>query len=263
MNEADTAGTDLDSSEGFDEGFANAPSAPTTTPGQQREDDPTEIPAVEYAQLTRAQYDDLLALKATQEKSFGTAFGKLGGIERTLQQLQSAPQVDIEQADIDALREDFPPLAAALEKVRNLRAIGGNGLDPGKLDEMVQQRIAPALDSINDRVAQAVELRLLSKQHPDFKEVDADPAFAAWVQAQPEKFRTGLAQASASYDSEAVASAITAFKQSRKSAAPGNDPAAVRRARLSAGITPKGGGGFTGASPNDDFDSGFAQERGG
>ena len=259
MNEVDTQIEEVNDGAGFDEGFANAPSEPTATPVQKSDEQPNPEPAIEYAQLTKAQYDELIGLKATQEKSFGTAFGKLGGIERTLQQLQSGPQVEISQEDIDALRDDFPPLAAALEKVRNMRSIPGGGMDPTKLDELVQQRIAPALDTINDRVTQAVEARLLAKQHPDWQTVDKSPEFAAWVQGQPRAYVDQLVAASTSYDSDFIGSAMTKFKQSRKATPQGDDPAAARRSRMSAAVTPRGSGSPAGSDPNDDFNAGFAQ----
>ena len=243
--------------EGFDD---NLLESPTATPGQQEgATEPSEpetpkepeAPAVEYVQLTKAERDELMGLRAQQEKSFGTAFGKIGGIERTLQQLNSGAQVEISQEDIDALKDDFPPLAAALEKVRNMRALPGAGVPTEQLDELVQQRIAPAL--------QRMELRMLAKDHPDFKQIDADPAFAAWVQAQPEAFKQTLAQASAAYDSEVVSDAMTKFKQSRKAAPAdtGSDQATARRSRIAANVTPRGSGGNAGPNPNDDFLAGF------
>ena len=243
----------------FADGFGDDPYAPTETPGQESDTTPSaeaaapepEAPAIEYVQLTKAERDELMGLRAQQEKSFGTAFGKIGGIERTLQQLNSGAQVEISQEDIDALRDDFPPLAAALEKVRNMRALPGAGLAPEQLDELVQQRVAPAL--------QRMELRMLAKDHPDFKQIDADPAFAAWVQAQPAEFKQGLAKASAEYDSEVVSDAMTKFKQSRRAAPapPADDQASARRSRMSAAVTPRGAGGPATPNITDDFLAGF------
>lgn len=266
MNEDSGTEVDDSSASDFADGFANL-EAPTATPGQtDKPAENAETPAIEYAQLTKAEYEELKGraalveeLKATQEKSFGTAFGKIGGIERTIQQLQAGPQIEISQEDIDALREDFPPLAAALEKVRNMRGLPGAGMDAAKLDELVQQRIAPALDSINARVAQAVEMRLLAKQHPDFREVDQSDDFKAWVQQQPKSFVDQLVKASTEYDSDFVGSAMTKFKQSRKAAANQSDPASARRSRMSAAVTPRGSGTPAASDPLDEFNAGFSQ----
>ena len=117
------AQADADFAAGFDD---DTTATPTETPAAQQDDttqgekteQPTEQtaePAPEYVQLTKAERDELFALREQAQKQFGTAFGKIGGIERRLQELNSGPQVEISQEDIDALKDDFPPLAAALE----------------------------------------------------------------------------------------------------------------------------------------------------
>jgi len=248
------AQADADFAAGFDD---DTTATPTETPAAQQDDttqgENTEQPAEpvpEYVQLTKAERDELFALREQAQKQFGTAFGKIGGIERRLQELNTGAQVEISQEDIDALKDDFPPLAAALEKVRNLRALPG-GLDPDKLDSMVAERVS--------KVEQKFELRLLAKDHPDWKQIDADPAFAAWVASQPDEFKQGLAQASQAYDSAVVSEAMTKFKQSRRTAPAntGGDPASARRSRMSAAVTPRGVGGNAAPNATDDLMAGF------
>ena len=249
----------------FAQGFDDEPTAtPTETPAAQQDDTnpgentepaPAEPAAPEYAQFTKAEREELMALREQAQKQFGTAFGKIGGIERTLQQLNSGAQVDISQEDIDALKDDFPPLAAALEKVRNLRALPGAGVDQEQIASLVAEKVSA--------VEQKFELRLLAKDHPDWKQIDADPAFAAWVAAQPDEFKQTLAQASQGYDSAVVSDAMSKFKQSRKAApaTPAADPASARRSRIAANVTPRGGGNPAAPDPNDDFNAGFNSPR--
>lgn len=244
----------------FAAGFDADPTAtPTETPAEQQDNTdaqqeaaPAE-PAPEYVQLTKAERDELMALRDQAQRQFGTAFGKIGGIERTLQQLNSGAQVEISQEDIDALKDDFPPLAAALEKVRNLRALPGGGVDQEQIANLVAEKVSA--------VEQKFELRLLAKDHPDWQQVDKDPAFKAWVIAQPDEFRQALAQASQSYDSSVVSNAMTMFKQSRKAqpATRRADPASAWRSRAEAAVTPRGTGGGTAAS-DDPFLTGFNSE---
>ena len=244
---------------GFDD---DTTETPTETPADQQDADaqqqettpaPAEPAPPEYAQFTKAERDELMALREQATKQFGTAFGKIGGIERTIKSLTDGAQVDISQEDIDALRDDFPPLAAALEKVRSLRALPGAGVDQEQIASMVAEKVSA--------VEQKFELRLLAKDHPDWKQVDADPAFAAWVTAQSDEFKQTLAQASQSYDSSVVSDAMSKFKQSRKAApaTPAADPASARRSRMSAAVTPRGAGGTAGDS-TDPFLSGFNSE---
>lgn len=242
----------------FAAGFDDEPTAtPTETPADQQNDtnhgeqtSPAE-PAPEYVQLTKAERDELMGLRDQAQRQFGTAFGKIGGIERTLQQLNSGAQVDISQEDIDALKDDFPPLAAALEKVRNLRALPGAGVDQEQIASLVAEKVSA--------VEQKFELRLLAKDHPDWQQVDKDPAFAQWVSAQPDDFKQNLAQASQAYDSSVVSDAMTKFKQSRRNAAPSADPASARRSRMSAAVTPRGVGGPAAPNPTDDLMAGFSE----
>jgi hypothetical protein len=240
---------------GFDDDTTDTP---TETPADQQDADtqqqerpaPAEPAPPEYAQFTKAERDELMALREQAQKQFGTAFGKIGGIERTIKSLTDGAQVDISQEDIDALRDDFPPLAAALEKVRNLRALPGAGVDQEQIANLVAERVSA--------VEQKFELRLLAKDHPDWKQIDADPAFAQWVAAQPDEFKQTLAQASQGYDSSVVSDAMTKFKQSRKAApAPAADPASARRSRMSAAVTPRGASGAAAGDSTDPFLSGF------
>lgn len=239
---------------GFDD---DTTATPTETPAAQQDGtqqpestepaQPAE-PAPEYVQLTKAERDELFALREQATKQFGTAFGKIGGIERRLQELNTGAQVEISQEDIDALKDDFPPLAAALEKVRSLRTLPG-GMDPDKLESLVAERVS--------KLEQRFELRLLTQAHPDWQQIDQSPDFKAWVQAQPDEFKQRLVEASNSYDSATVSDAMTRFKQSRRTAAPAADPASARRSRMSAAVTPRGVGGPAAPNPNDDLMDGF------
>lgn len=240
---------------GFDD---DTTATPTETPAAQGADTeqqanvPAEPAAPEYAQFTKEERDELMALREQAQKQFGTAFGKIGGIERTLQQLNSGAQVEISQEDIDALRSDgFEPLAVALEKVRGLRALPGAGVDQEQIDALVNQRVSA--------VEQKFELRLLAQAHPDWKQIDADPAFAAWVAAQPDEFKQGLVKASTEFDSAVVSDAMSKFKQSRKAApaTPAADPASARRSRMSAAVTPRGVGGPAAPNATEDLMAGF------
>lgn len=229
-------------------GFDNDDDMPTGQPPATEDDEPQQPaqqaqpePQVEYAQLTKAEWEEVKAraarideIRATQDKSFGTIGNTIRGMQETLKAAQSGAQVEIAQADIDALRDDFPPLAAALEKVRSMRAIPVNaGLDPAKLDELVQERVAPVLESIGTRVDQAVEMRLLTKMHPDWKTVTQSPEFQAFVPTLPKTEQEQLAD---SWDSDFIGSVLTKFK------APKAKPDTTRKSRFDAAVTPRGSG---------------------
>ena len=112
----------VDSTEqaGFDADEDTQDPNPTGTPGdgqsgEQLADAGQAEQAIEYAQLTKAEWEEVKSraaeLKATQDKSFGTIGNTLRGIQQTIQQLQTGPQVEISQEEIDDLKNSrhWPP----------------------------------------------------------------------------------------------------------------------------------------------------------
>lgn len=249
----------------FNAGFLDDPT-PTAAPGPDEASTPAEPAAPEYAQLTKQELEELKAraalidqIQQTQEKSFGTAFGKLGGIERDLKALKEGKKVEIDQADIDALQEDFPGLAKALEKVRDLQVIQTGGtVDAEAVDKLVQERMKPLLDDIPGKVEQVVETRLLKRMHPDWETYQVSDEFRNWAKAQPAEYVQRLAT---TWDADFIGDAMTKAKEAAKAAkkvdTPTEDPASTRRSRMSAAVTPRGTGGTSAPSDDDAFNEGF------
>lgn len=225
---------------------------PTETPGQQQageqasaEAEQVVEQAIEYAQITKDEYESLKAraamideIKATQDRSFGTFGRTIQGMQDRITEFAAAPAVDISQEDIDTLRnEGFEPVASALEKIAKLRAVPTTpaAVDESKIEALVQQRIAPAM--------QTIEKRLLAREHPDYQSIASAPEFAVWVQAQPEAYRQNLSAASLAYDSEFVSSALTSFKQARAATtSKATPPQPTKKSRFAAAVTPRGSG---------------------
>jgi hypothetical protein len=252
---AEDAATEQDET-GFDEGFG-AETSPTETPGTEatettttEAEETTAAPAApEYVQLTKPELEELRAraalaeeLKATHGARFDQVFGKLGGLERALQQ---GKKVEIEQSDIDALKDDFPPLAKALEKVRELQVVGQ------PLDE----------ETLGTTIDRRVEQRLLTKAHPDWQQLRTTPEWGAYVQALPEAERDAL---NASWDADVIGSHFAKFKAQREAAKkpttpapPPPNPADARRGRMRAAVTPSGSGTAPATDPQEAFNEGF------
>lgn len=253
----------------FDAGFGDA-TRPTATPGEgaqaaatveepeagtegQAQAEPEER---QLRQLTQKEYDALMARVAeidagrtTSQQSLDKAFGKLGGIERQLQQLARSGVSEVSKDDFTELHAEFPELAELTLKGFNralAKAAGGGA--PAIDDARIQAVVAPVLQ----RFEQVNEMRNLTRAHPDWEAVTASPDWATWAAAQPDAVREQLT----GWDSDFIASQIAAFKATRKPAA---KPAAdARRARLQQAITPRGTGGHAPApSDDDDFDAGF------
>ena len=116
-------------------------------------------------------------------------------------------------------------------------------------------------EALLSQAEQRFEAKQLSRQHPDWKQIDADPEFADFVATLPAERQQALQQASNDYDSSVIGAEMTAFKvfKTKPATKPQEqpDPASARRSRISAAVTPRGNGGDTGTNPNDEFMAGF------
>jgi len=251
---------------GFDEGFAEPP--PTETPGA-TDDNPAPTPAPtpapepqpEFVQITRAQLEGLQAaanqvaeLRTTVERSFGTAFGKIGGIERIL---NDGGKVEIDQADIDALRsEGFETHARALEKVRDMRIVAKEATLPAEV--LTEMRT-----SLKEEVMRELAIDQVADVHPDWNEVRQTPEFTAWKATLSAADQD---QFFGSWNPRHVIKALDTFKAYQKAKAPAPPaPApgansADRKSRMTAAVTPRGTGAPARTAPDEDeFDAGFRE----
>lgn len=267
----DDAQDDADFASGLSETPTATASQPTATPAADKVVDPAPavVEAPKYAQITEDELNDLRTraarideIKATQDKSFGTAFGKIGGIERVLADLKAGGALgELSVDDFTELKEQFPELAemqvAGLN--RALAKMKAPVSDPAQFDAKVQELLAPVIARAEaaEQLAQASERRLLTKAHPDWQAVVALPKFGEWAATQPEETRQMLASG---WDADAIGQALTAFK---KATAPAVAPQlAARKGVMAAAVTPRGTGGHApGNSEDDDFNAGFNSPR--
>jgi len=263
MNEAATA---EDQEAGFDDGFkAVSGGTPTGTPEQPPADAneaqaPAEQP-VEYAQLTKAEVEELKAraalieqVRATQDKSFGTFGRTIKDIQDQIGKVTAAPTRDIDQADIDALRADgFESHARALENLRDLKVIrtGGTLTDEDR-------------NELRINLKRELQVEQVADEHPDWQEQVAKPEFSAWKATQSAADQKRLDE---SWNPGFITKKLTEFKahieQKAKAPAPpaAADPTAQRRSRISAAVTPRGSGQTPAPDPDNSFDEGFQAVR--
>jgi hypothetical protein len=273
--------------EDFDAGFAGLETpteTPETTETQVAQDAPEQVTpapetpaAPEYVQITKEELQGLKAgaaaveeLRATLASQNDKTFGKIGGLERLVKELQSTTPageaVELSEEDMAEFAQEYPELAnmqravlnKALGKIR-LRGTGtAEGIAPEKLDELVTQRLQPALQEVNTQVERLVESRLLAKDHPDWREVvdagnpESKNAYRTWLATQPAAYQS---QVNTSTDSGVIGESITKFKASVKTQAAINQ----RQSRIDAAVTPRGVGGNSASTPSDDdeFNAGF------
>ena len=219
--------------------------------------------AVQYAQITSEELDSLRArlaqvdeLKAAQEKQFGTAFGKMGMMEKTLKDMSEQAKMEpVGELDLASLKEEYPELAGLIAKDLSsvMRRGGTREFSQEQLDAMVNERLAPALTIAESRLEQKFERRALSMSAPDWESTVTSQAFKDWVAKQPVDKQ---AQINNSWDSTFVINTIGEFKQTLKK--PVAQQTDARTARLEAAIQPRGTVSTGAKHEDDDFEQGFA-----
>lgn len=198
-------------------------------------------PAPKYVQITEAERDLFLAaaqrldaLQATAEKNASTAFGKIGGIERRINEFGSRA-IQVPKDKLDRLRGELPEIAEVFDALQ----LAGPSIDEESLVAKVREKLAP-----DDLVSQAEERAWkrfaeyqATRQHRDWKQVTASEEFGKFVKDKGDAYMAELAKAADEWDYETVCSAIGEFKKARDAAA---SEANAQRARMDSATAPRG-----------------------
>lgn len=201
-----------------------------------------EPPPVEYAQITKAELEEL---KAKAGRVDG-AYGRIGSVEHTLKQLQAADgqPVVFTKEDFPELAREYPELAEAHVKDMN-KAMAKFKVPKGGSTEEFEGKVQTAVAG----VAQQFEAKLLKVYHPDWQQVAQDPEFNAWKATLPEDERTTL---ESTFDAEFIADRITAFKKTKAAKPPVPTPSTRKQQLAAAAASPRGTGAALSANPNSD-----------
>jgi len=287
------AQTDAQADADFDGGFVAVTAAPTEptaspvadepqteTPETTEPAEPATEPAPEFVPLTKAQYDELLSsaaqvkeIKGALEKQFGTAFGKIGGIERTIRELQDATPkgqtLSLSEDDFEEMKADFPDIAKmtvagfnrALAKIKGTgpatTAQPAQTFDPKQIDALVTERLGPEITKVRQEVRQEAAMDVVDSLNPGWRKTVNTQEWKDWVMAQPEEERQTILN---SWRPSEVLSALTKFNEhitAAKKPAP-KPKADPKPNRFASNVAPKSAGGVSPAQPDeDDFDVGF------
>lgn len=244
---------------------------PETTP----EPTPEPQPAVEFAQITKQQFDDLMAkvskfdeLQAESKRMFDTAFGRIGGLKQLLDAKQAETRrgepVELTEEDLKEL-DEYPELSGHLKSV--LKRFAGKVTGTGSVDtSAIEGIVNHALQSVRTEVEERNERRFLSIKHRDWKQVKDSPEFAEWLRTKPVEFVVELA---GSWNADFVGDAISEFKESRSQLAEAKAKAEQeaqakeqaskqRQSVLEAAVTPRSSGSQQSSKSADELlDEGF------
>ncbi len=252
----------------FDAGFSIEPPAVTQAPVE----DAGVTEAPKLAEMTEDQFRALLdkaeqvdTIRTSLEKQFGTAFGKIGGLERVITQLQSQTptgiKVDVTDDVVEELSKEFPEIGAlqlaAFKKFAE--KITGTLAAPATPAAPVEPVDTKALVSTAKRELAEEEL---DDAHPGWKDVvgfpdangkEPDNDFRKWLNTQPVDYQARVKNA---FSPVVIGKAITAFEDAQKKAKVLAD---ARRARINSGVNPREQAGAVTPSVTDDdeFNAGF------
>lgn len=252
----------------FESGFSGATETPTETtpPAAQTTETPEPVVAAPVAsamvQVTEAQYNDLLAkvntvddLKGSIEKLRGDAFGKVGGLERTLKQIQEATPVgqaiEVKAEDLAELEKEFPGLnlgpSLAKDLTRVLSKFKGTGaVTPGLTPEQITAQFETERARIATQFEEERKQRVAERvgdRHEDWREVigapDSQTEFRTWLKGLgAEKEQEFLS----SWDPRLITTTLTTFKERKKTPETPKPSTTTRTQRLAEAVPAKGGG---------------------
>lgn len=190
--QVEDTGSDDDFLAGID-GSTETPSQ--TAPQEEQKPEPqadpaaqVETPAPEFIQITKADWEALQSraaaideLKVAQERLAGTAFGKIGDLQRQLKEGGSRGPVKLSEEDFAELKADYPELADSQLKglQRVLDKIGGPAaaFDTEAIDKRMEERLLQQRQELVEETLETVV--------PEWKQDVATPDFMGWVEKQP------------------------------------------------------------------------------
>ena len=248
----------------LESGFAGEPTVEAPPAGEPA---PVEVvPEVKYRQVTEDEWSASQAtstqIRADVTAGLDKAFGKVGGIERTLKELQQATprggKLVVNDDIVAELAAEFPEIGGlVLSSFKKLASqiegsAGPAGVDPAQLEENVSARVT-------DRV-RALQVEALEEDHPTWREIvgpkGADTPYRNWLATQPAEYQERL---SSTDSAVVIGKSLTKFEASAKaSAALAAEKPSARQKRLEASVVTKGIGGVApGPTDEDEFNAGF------
>lgn len=256
-----------DDSTDLESGFSGTPTE-NTPPAEEKTDSAAAAPEVKYRQVTEAEWEASQAasvqFKDELAKVRDTAFGKVGGLERALKELQQATpkgyEVDITDDIVADLRTEFPEIGDLTLKA--LKSFAGKlkgtapaaGVDPAQFGEQVTAEVTTRL--------RAIQAEALDDDYPTWREIvgskDSDTPYRKWLATQPAEYHQKVISTdSASIIGKSIAKFEAAAKTAAEPATPKPAPS-TRQQRLEAAVVTKGiGGAAPGPTDEDEFNAGF------
>lgn len=210
---------------------------------QQASDDEQAAEEARFAGMTESEIRSLLERASKLgaiEDQLSKAHGKIGELNRTLQQLatnqqrpaptaSANPDDGADEADIDTseIEELFPDFNPAVE--RKARKIAQEVLQQHQQQQNPGQQ-QPAFDP--QVINQTVALAVMDATRPKWRETVASGDFQKWLELQPDDFRETY---NTTWDTSVFSQVIDKFEAARRAA---TERTTKSKTRLEAALTP-------------------------
>lgn len=247
------------------------------------------VPPVEeeLAKISAKQFQDLVAkastvdeIKSAVDKLRGDAFGKLGGLERTIRQLQdgtpAGEAITVTPEDLAEVNAEYPDMGKTLAKdltkiLSKLKGTGAKGVAPEavmeQLTPLLQQRDEVVRNSVREELAQEFAFERLADRHENWREIvgpkGSNTPWRQWVATQPPEYANEVLN---SWNPRVVAKSIDKFLEAKaKAPTTPNATATTRNARLAEAAPAKGGSGAPhkpkALTPDEELEAGYKSAR--
>lgn len=247
-----------------------------------------EAPPVQedLAKISTKQFQDLIAkastvdeIKSAVEKLRGDAFGKLGGLERTIRQLQegtaAGEPIVVSAEDLAEVNAEYPDMGKTLAKdltkiLGKLKGTGAKSVGPEavieQLTPLLHQRDEAVRNAVRDELTQKFAFDRLTDRHENWREIvgpkGSNTEWRQWVNAQPPEYATEVLN---SWDPRVVGKSIDKFLEAKAKGPKPPTPANSRSERLAEAAGAKGGSNAPhkprALTPDEEFEAGYKNAR--
>lgn len=256
---------------------ADEQAAPAETPPHVEDD---------LAKISTKQFQDLIAkastvdeIRSAVEKLRGDAFGKLGGLERTIRQLQegtaAGEPIVVSAEDLAEVNAEYPDMGKTLAKdltkiLSKLKGTGAKSVAPDAIIEqltpILQQRDEAVRTALKAEVKQELAIEQLTERHENWREIvgpkGSNTEWRQWVNKQPAEYATTVLN---SWSPSVVGKSIDKFLAEKAKAPKPPAPSSGRSERLAEAAPAKGGSGAPhkpkALTPDEEFEAGFKSAR--
>lgn len=215
--------------------------------------------ALEKVKETDALRADLAQVRKALETTNGTYGNKLAQLQKSIADMGQGSEFSKDDFEELGASFDMPELTDALvkglnKKFRAAAKASNPEMSQSEIDRLVAEKIQP----FENRIVEAerkYEVKALSREHPDWKDVSQSPEFGEWARSTLDQ--NALQELDSTWDSELISRRLSEFKAHR-----GKQSNAEKstKSRLEAAVVHRGISGKQHKSAIDEEEEAFRKE---